>query len=358
MKFTKKVSMLEFERLMKAYKPADEKDYIPVEYWNDFHNYLRMGRRINNDQNLCYWLLEREGSTCFTISFWYRNTTLVDYERKVIFMNTLKSLHKFMEYMWIGSKGFDWSWRDKNGNPIPQKTEESIQSLTNSFQTISNAFSAIADNYNKNEEIKSMTSAPKTLFGNFDFGKVTSDSIRVSMYGLAVKAVDGTYVSYDPATHSIMNVDVLNISGQDILFKVPVAISKIAPNDVIIVNRVPMFVMEVHDSSLKVMDIREQTEKEIYPTKSPFGFNFVTKVINLFDGFLGADAANADNPFGNILPFILMNGENGTATNDLLPFLLMGKGKEIDPMMAMLLLNKDGQTDTNTMLLALSMMKG
>ena len=164
----------------------------------------------------------------------------------------------------------------------------------------------------KDKENKSMNMI------NFDFGKVTSDAVRVSMYGIAVKSVDGRYVSYDSKTHSVMDVEIMNMPAGDFLYKMPVAIKDIKAGDVVIHNRVPMFVVETHESTLKVVDIHDGTEKEIYLTKSPFGFNFATKVVSLMD-MTGAKA-DENNPFGNMLPF-----------------MLMGDGKNFDPMMLMLL---------------------
>lgn len=158
----------------------------------------------------------------------------------------------------------------------------------------------------------------KNMMFNFDFGKITSDVVRVSMYGIAVKNVDGRYVSYDSKTHSIMDVEILNMPAGDFLYKMPVAIKDIKAGDVVIHNRVPMFVVDVHESTLKVIDIREGSEKEIYLTKSPFGFNFATKVISLMD--MTGGKADENNPFGNMLPF-----------------MLMGDNKDFDPMMLMLL---------------------
>ena len=164
----------------------------------------------------------------------------------------------------------------------------------------------------KDKENKSMNMI------NFDFGKVTSDSVRVSMYGIAVKSVDGRYVSYDAKTHSVMDVEIMNMPAGDFLYKMPVAIKDVKAGDVVIHNRVPMFVVETHESTLKVIDIREGTEKEIYLTKSPFGFNFATKVVSLMD--MTGTKADESNPFGSMLPF-----------------MLMGDGKDFDPMMLMLL---------------------
>lgn len=184
---------------------------------------------------------------------------------------------------------------------------------------------------NDNKENKKMNGI------NFDFGKVTSDAVRLSLYGIAVKSVNGNYVSYDPKSHSIMDVEIINMPVNGMLYKMPVAIKDIKAGDVVIHNKVPMFVVEVHESTIKVIDIREGAEKEIYPTKNIFGFNFMTKIISLLD--LSNSGANADNPFGNMLPFLMMN-ENG---------------KDFDPMMFMLM--NDGKFDTSNPMFMYFMMK-
>lgn len=174
---------------------------------------------------------------------------------------------------------------------------------------------------------------------NFDFGKITSDSVRMSMYGIAVKNVEGRYVAYDSVNHSVMDVDVLNMPTGNFLYKMPVAIKDIKTGDVVIHNRVPMFVVEVHASTLKVVDIREGAEKEIYLTKSPFGFNFATKVVSLID--MTKVNANAENPFGTMLPFMLMNDS-----------------KEMDPMMLMLAMNNGMDFSANPMMMYFLMKDG
>lgn len=192
------------------------------------------------------------------------------------------------------------------------------------------------DNVRKNiDKLTKKEKENKTMF-NFDFGKVTSDAVRVSMYGIAVKNVDGRYVSYDKATHSMMDVEILSMPAGDFLYKMPVAIKDVKAGDVVIHNRVPMFVVETHESTMKVIDIREGTEKEIYLTKSPFGFNFATKVVSLMD--MTGTKADESNPFGSMLPF-----------------MLMGDNKDFDPMMLMLMSN--GKFDMSNPMMMYFLMK-
>ena len=175
---------------------------------------------------------------------------------------------------------------------------------------------------------------------NFDFGRVT-DSVRVSTYGLAIKGVDGRYVSWDNKNKSVMDVEVLSMPGSEFVYKMPVAIKDVKIGDVVVHNRVPMYVTAVNAQTLTVVDIREATEKTIYPVKSPFGFNFVTKVVSLFDSVNGT--ASADAPFGNMLPFMLMGNKD---MDPMMLMMMMGQGSNANMMsnpMMMYFLMKDGK---------------
>ena len=193
-------------------------------------------------------------------------------------------------------------------------------------------------NDNNNKENKKMNGI------NFDFGKVTSDAVRLSLYGVAVKSVNGNYVSYDPKSHSIMDVEIVNMPVNGMLYKVPVAIKDIKAGDVVIHNKVPMFVVEVHESTVKVVDIREGAEKEIYPTKNIFNFNFMTKIVSVLD--MSNIGANADNPFGNMLPFLMVS--DGSKDIDPMMFMLMSGGKfDMSNPMMMYFMMKDGDKSSD-----------
>lgn len=163
-------------------------------------------------------------------------------------------------------------------------------------------------------------------FANFDFGPCAGDNVRMSMYGIAVKNGSGTWVSYDKANDQVMDVDILNFDGAQFLYKMPVAIKDIAKGMVIVHNRKPMFVTDVNGTDVEVVDPCAGERKTILPTRSPFGFNFYTRVVSLLDGFGGTVAASESNPFGNMLPM-----------------LMLSDNKDIDPMMLMLMMNQNGE---------------
>lgn len=179
----------------------------------------------------------------------------------------------------------------------------------------------------------------------FDFGPVDS-SVHMSLYGMAIKNASGTYVAYDVKTGSIMDVDIINFEGANkFMYKMPVALSAVQVGDVIVHSKHPMFVSEVdiETNRMVAVDIYDGEEKVIVPTQSPFGFSFITKVVSLFN-FAGT--ANASNPFGNMLPFLLMSDSKSTDKDGLLPLLFMMNGNTDmaqNPMMLYALMNKDGK---------------
>ena len=181
------------------------------------------------------------------------------------------------------------------------------------------------------------------LFKNFDFGSCENDNVKMSMYGIAVKNANGTWVSYDAKSESVVDVDILNFDAK-YLYKMPVAIKDVKVGDVVIHNRKPMFVTVVEGGKLGAIDPAAGEEKVILLTKSMFGFDFVTKVVNLF-GDLSA-TASADAPFGNMLPLMLL--ADGGKSDDMLPLMFaMGGGKfdMSNPMMLYFLMKDNKNKD-------------
>ena len=197
-----------------------------------------------------------------------------------------------------------------------------------------NTFNNNVDNKKGNKKMKAF---------NFDFGPCTTDNIRMSMYGLAVKNANGTWVSYNPESKEIIDVDIFNFDGGKFLYKMPVAIKDVKVGDIVIHNRKAMFVTEVAEAGMTAIDPQAGEEKKILLTKSPFGFNFATKVVSLFN--MTSDAPTPDAPFGNMLPFLMMSESNGEFDmNTMLMLSMMGGQGSMDfaknPMM-MYFLMKD-----------------
>lgn len=187
-------------------------------------------------------------------------------------------------------------------------------------------------NVKENEDMKGF---------NFDFGPCTNDSIKMSMYGIALRNAAGTYVSYDKKSGDIIDVDCLNFDGGQFLFKLPVAVKDIKVGDVVIHNKTAMFVTSV-ENGVSVVDIRAGEIKTIIPTKSMFGFDFITKIVSMFDAVSGAPSPSE--PFGNMLPFLMMQ-DGKMDTNTMLAMMMMNGKTDFasNPMMLYLLMGKDSK---------------
>lgn len=192
---------------------------------------------------------------------------------------------------------------------------------------------------------------------NFDFGPVNSSMVRMSLYGLAVKNKAGTWVSYDAKAGDIMDVDILNFDGAKFLYKMPVATKDIAIGDVVIHNGIPMFVIAIatNGAYITAVDPINGERKDIMLPKSPFGFNFATKVVNFLGNLnTGADASN---PFGNLGLMLMLNDNKDMG--DLLPLMLMSGNSGLDmsnPLMLYALMGNDSKSGNDNLLPLMLMM--
>lgn len=186
----------------------------------------------------------------------------------------------------------------------------------------------------------------------FNFGPVNDDKVHMSMYGLAIKNLDETYVAYDAENDTIMDVEVFNIKCDKFFYKMPVPIKDVKKGDVVVHNRRPMFVLDygVNNKSLIAVDPMNGEKKEIMMTHSPFGFDFATKVVSLMDMCGQPIAPSESNPFGNMWMLAFMDDKN----DNILPLMMMAQGGNFNPMMTFMLMNKDSQNDI--MPLAMMMM--
>ena len=248
-------------------------------------------------------------------------------------------------------------WSDRTGDDGTYATTSLVNSCDICYHKnkCDNCYYAKKANENKNDEGEKT----KMKGFNFDFGPCTNDQVRMSMYGLAIKNASGEWVSYNDG--QVVNVDVLNFDGAKYMFKMPVAVKDIAVGDIVIHNRVPMFVESV-ENGIHVVDIRAGEKKEILPTTNMFGFNFVTKIVSMFNAF--QSSPTPDQPFGNMLPFLMLNGEDGKSmdSDTMLMFMMMqnqnGSANVFaNPMMLYFLMKDKGGNDILPLMLMMNQSK-
>lgn len=190
------------------------------------------------------------------------------------------------------------------------------------------------------------------MFKNMKFGKIETIDIKYSINGIAFRTTDGDYVCYNP---DFTFTNVANMVIDMPMFVMPVSKEQIKVGDVIKHNNVWVIVNEITSSEIKVAKPLTREIVSVIPETSIFGFSFYTKVINPFEN-LGA-AATADNPFGNMLPFMLMSGGDTKNSNDMLMMMLTFGGGKIDfsnPMMMYMLMGDKGNTNDMFMMMMLS----
>lgn len=203
----------------------------------------------------------------------------------------------------------------------------------------------IEDNEKKKETKKMDTS---NLF-NFDFGPASSNQFRMSPYGIAVRTQNNGWVAFNAKSGELFDVDIVNFDISKLIYKMPVALGAIKPGDILMHGGKPVFVRTINgDGTVSVVDYTNATVSNILPVKSPFGFNFFTKVCALFN--FDQINANADSPFGSMLPFLMLSGEKDGNFDPTLLFMASAmNGGNMDfsknPMMMYFLMNRQDKGD-------------
>ena len=144
-----------------------------------------------------------------------------------------------------------------------------------------------------------------------------AQNVRMSMYGIAFKNEDNTWYTVD-SNGVFTEVTDLLFDGDSFCYMMPVAKKDIKENDFILYNNQWIIVRYIaEDGAVEGINTANRLLIHLMPTKSPFGFEFYTKLMPLFDfkQLVGTE----ENPFGS-LPMMLMLKEKN---DDLLPLLLM-----------------------------------
>lgn len=249
-------------------------------------------------------------------------------------------------------------WTDTSADSITGYTINGTYSPNYAIQSEIDNLKAQIKNIKTNISENKKEKKDMNFFKNFEFGPVKNDTVRLSPYGLAVKNLDGSWVSYDAASDSIIDVDVFNFEGKNLIYKIPAAPHTVRAGDMIVHQGKGMYVLTdvcEGDTCVSVIDPRAGESKEILFTKSPFGFTFIVKLVSLLD-MSGIDA-NPDNPFGNLWPLALMSDKDCDAAT-MMAFMMMNGGDYnfdmSNPMMMYALMSGDNKD----MLLPMMLMAG
>lgn len=174
---------------------------------------------------------------------------------------------------------------------------------------------------NTTENVKENNKMFENMTKNLKFGKATD--VRMSIYGPAFESAEHTWVAYDETTGDYIDVTDLLMDMDNFCYMMPVGADSVSTGDYIMHLGRWARVLDVDKKSGR-MAVEVMFRKEvatIVPTKSPFGFNFYTKLMPLMGNFM--TNASKDNPFGMIPMMMMLKSEN---KNDMLPLMFVMSG--------------------------------
>ena len=205
------------------------------------------------------------------------------------------------------------------------------------------------------EEDKKMSNIFENLFDNVTFGRIETRSIKYSVKGIAFVDKNDRYFVYENG----QAIDVTGMTMDMPIFSIPTSIEQIKAEDVIFYKDKYVIIKEIQSDGLKVIDPINGEITTIIPEKSLFGFDFVNKIVDIFNGM--SMAADKDNPFGNLLPLMMLNNEEEyDGGNKMFQYFLMAQSggiKNFNEMVPMIMLMSGDKRNLNDMLM-LQMMSG
>lgn len=194
------------------------------------------------------------------------------------------------------------------------------------------------------------------------FGKV--NSVKMSIYGPAfVGERDTEWYSFDKKSQEYIDVSDMLLNVDNFCWMMPVSKSEVCVNDFIWHNGGWVRVIDFDDSlRLVVEKLRTKEVVTVLPTKNMFGFDFYTKLVSFSEGLFGtmSNEPSKDNPFGGMLPLLMMSDSKDF--NEMIPlmFMMNNQGKNdfnmnSNQMMMLMMMNANSSSD-NKMLEYMLMM--
>ena len=168
----------------------------------------------------------------------------------------------------------------------------------------------------------------------FQFGEYKE--AKMSPYGIAFKTLEGYYAV------NIKTMELIDVTGLvfdfECVYAMPVAANAVKNGDFILHNRMPVLVRKINpDGSLECWNIKVHEVVTTLPVKSPFGFNFYTKLVSLVDNM--GMAPTDENPFGNIWPLLLIDDKKDNKDMLMLMMLMNQQGGQFNPMMMYMMMD-------------------
>ena len=209
-----------------------------------------------------------------------------------------------------------------NSYAIPIPPYSDISRLEEKIEKINK----LLDKSEKEKETKKMANP----FG-LKCGQIIDDSACLTTKGIAVRNTNNQYVMYRDG--AIEDVSAYVIKG-NFLYVMPVAYKNIEYGNIIVYNNKYYAIVGNEDmpDSFDAIELNTGEVKTLLPAKSPFGFNYLIKVVSP----ISLDVSE-DEPFGKLPLLMMMTGDKDN--KNLLPLLMLSKDKNFDPMMLAMMSN-------------------
>lgn len=212
--------------------------------------------------------------------------------------------------------------------------------ITENSPRLEKTYANLMTNVSLKDEKKESKEMNKGITNILEFGKVTTGDIKISLNGLAFKDKTGAYVTYNAETNELTDVSSLVFNMDDFLYQMPVAIKEVTKNDILVHNKEYVIVTEIKENGdIEAINPNRGEKVVILPKKNVFGFNYVTKIVNIAGNmFPKAETATEENPFGNIQQMLMFSA------------LMDSNSNSNDSMMKLMLLNSmSNMGESNTM---------
>lgn len=286
----------------------------------------RDGEDYNYDSATVYNIIRDGGYN-------YRNTPVA---LKEVIFDVAKMLDYNAENELVElEKIFQFDTKSKFYHTVKVYTSKSITITTERGAIDISAAAALKGNIGINNEDtnekKGVDNMFNRIFKNVEIG--AAKDVVFSVNGPAFKTAEGTYIAKNKHDDGYTEVDGLTFDNMDsFCYMLPVSKKEIKIGDYVRHNNTWVRVIDVLDNGCLYIDkIFAQERAEIFPTKNIFGFDFYVKLVNIADD-LFATSANENNPFGNMIPFLLLSGDGGSNLKDTLPLMLLNNGAGGDGM--------------------------
>lgn len=188
---------------------------------------------------------------------------------------------------------------------------------------------------------------------NFKFGAVPKHEVRMSMYGPAFKSNDGWY-AYDGSDYR--DVTDFLFGEENYCYMFPATDANIELGDYIYHNNGWCRIIDLDDSNRLIVEkIFSHEVVTVLPTKNIFGYEFYTKLMPLFGNMF---TVSKEQPFGNMLPLMLMD-QNADGKNLLMAMMAtQGNMDMSNPFMMMALMDeKSGKNNIFEIMMLMQMMQ-